>query len=154
MASYCVGSPIDSRGRRPTWAPAASQMAFTTDRSGNDEIWLRSQNGEFERPLVTSQDFARSLRDGSEVAEIVPAAGALTQDALMRVSIIRNATEHLDSRIRDGLLEENDLQALWMDEDFVELEDARIQYSELGNWLVQLHEFAERLCQFEPKSAA
>src|SRR5262249_37207952 len=41
----------------PAWSVAASQMAFTTDRSGMDEIWLRSQNGEFERPLVTSRDF-------------------------------------------------------------------------------------------------
>jgi Tol biopolymer transport system component len=42
------------------WAPATSQMVFTIDRSGSDEIWLRSQNGEFERPLVTSNDFANS----------------------------------------------------------------------------------------------
>ena len=33
------------------------QMAYTTDRSGNEEIWLRSRNGEFERPLVTAPDF-------------------------------------------------------------------------------------------------
>jgi len=44
----------------PAWSAAASQMAFTTDRSGTDEIWLRSQNGEFERPLVTSRDFPKS----------------------------------------------------------------------------------------------
>jgi dipeptidyl aminopeptidase/acylaminoacyl peptidase len=34
-------------------------MAFTTDRSGSDEIWLRSQTGDFERPLVTARDFPR-----------------------------------------------------------------------------------------------
>jgi hypothetical protein len=39
-----------------------------------------------------------------------------------------------------------------MDEDFMELEDAQVQYSELGEWLIELHEFAERLCLFEPKS--
>jgi serine/threonine protein kinase/Tol biopolymer transport system component len=44
----------------PTWSPAASQMAFTTDRSGADEIWLRSQSGDFERPLVTPADFRSS----------------------------------------------------------------------------------------------
>jgi Tol biopolymer transport system component len=42
----------------PAWSPKASQMAYTTDRSGSDEIWLRSQNGDFERPLVTPQDFS------------------------------------------------------------------------------------------------
>jgi len=41
----------------PAWSPPMSQLAYTTDRSGTDEIWLRSQNGEFERPLVTSADF-------------------------------------------------------------------------------------------------
>jgi eukaryotic-like serine/threonine-protein kinase len=44
----------------PAWSAASSQMAFTTDRSGVDEIWLRSQAGDFERPLVTSQDFPKS----------------------------------------------------------------------------------------------
>ena len=41
----------------PAWSAAGSQLAYTTDRSGTDEIWLRSQNGEFERPLVTAPDF-------------------------------------------------------------------------------------------------
>jgi eukaryotic-like serine/threonine-protein kinase len=41
----------------PAWSTAGSQLAYTTDRSGTDEIWLRSQNGEFERPLVTAPDF-------------------------------------------------------------------------------------------------
>ena len=43
----------------PAWSAASSQMAFTTDRSGVDEIWLRSQTGDFERPLVTSQAFPK-----------------------------------------------------------------------------------------------
>jgi Tol biopolymer transport system component len=44
----------------PAWSAAGSQLAYTTDRSGTDEIWLRSRNGEFERPLVTPQDFRDS----------------------------------------------------------------------------------------------
>src|SRR5262245_3565877 len=44
----------------PAWSAAASQLAYTTDRSGTDEIWLRSRNGEFERPVVTAQDFRRT----------------------------------------------------------------------------------------------
>jgi eukaryotic-like serine/threonine-protein kinase len=47
----------------PVWSPAGTQMAFTTDRSGSDEIWLRSQNGEFERPLVTALDFRGDQTD-------------------------------------------------------------------------------------------
>ena len=44
----------------PAWSPATSQLAFTTDRTGTDEIWLRSANGDFERPLVTAKDFPKS----------------------------------------------------------------------------------------------
>jgi Tol biopolymer transport system component len=41
----------------PVWAPAGDQMAFITDRTGAIEIWLRSRDGQWERPLVTQQDF-------------------------------------------------------------------------------------------------
>jgi len=41
----------------PAWSPLGDQMAFTTDRTGHEETWLRSQTGDFDRPLVTPQDF-------------------------------------------------------------------------------------------------
>jgi Tol biopolymer transport system component len=41
----------------PSWSPATSQMAFATDRAGQEEIWVRSASGDFERPLVTGSDF-------------------------------------------------------------------------------------------------
>ena len=44
----------------PAWSASGSVMAFTTDRSGREEIWLRSQRGDFERPLVTPSDFGVS----------------------------------------------------------------------------------------------
>jgi Tol biopolymer transport system component len=44
----------------PAWSAAATAMAYTTDRSGREEIWLRSQKGDFERPLVTPSDFGTS----------------------------------------------------------------------------------------------
>jgi Tol biopolymer transport system component len=44
----------------PAWSASGTEMAFTTDRSGRDEIWLRSQRGDFERPLVTPSDFGAS----------------------------------------------------------------------------------------------
>jgi Tol biopolymer transport system component len=44
----------------PVSSRTSAQMVFTTDRSGADEIWLRSQTGDFERPLVTAQDFPTS----------------------------------------------------------------------------------------------
>jgi serine/threonine protein kinase len=44
----------------PAWSPVGDQMAFTTDRTGHEEIWLRSQKGDWERPLVTPRDFGAS----------------------------------------------------------------------------------------------
>jgi eukaryotic-like serine/threonine-protein kinase len=44
----------------PVWSAAGSELAYTTDRSGSDEIWLRSRDGEFERPLVTAADFGET----------------------------------------------------------------------------------------------
>src|SRR5262245_30368578 len=44
----------------PAWSASGSVMAFTTDRSGREEIWLRSERGDFERPLVTPNDFGAS----------------------------------------------------------------------------------------------
>ena len=42
----------------PAWSVSGAVLAFTTDRAGHEEIWLRSQKGDFERPLVTPSDFA------------------------------------------------------------------------------------------------
>src|SRR6266508_2604406 len=44
----------------PAWSPSGTEMAFTTDRTGRGEIWLRSQKGDWERPLVTPTDFGAS----------------------------------------------------------------------------------------------
>jgi len=41
----------------PASSISGDVMAFTTDRAGHEEIWLRSQKGDFERPLVTAADF-------------------------------------------------------------------------------------------------
>jgi Tol biopolymer transport system component len=52
--------PVLSSARNemdPAWSSVGSELAYTTDRSGSEEIWLRSENGEFERPLVTAADF-------------------------------------------------------------------------------------------------
>jgi eukaryotic-like serine/threonine-protein kinase len=42
------------------WSPQGDQFAFVTDRSGSIEIWARSRDGVWERPVVTSADFGTS----------------------------------------------------------------------------------------------
>ena len=41
----------------PSWSLAGDRMAFVTNRSGTYEIWLRSASGDWERPIVTQNDF-------------------------------------------------------------------------------------------------
>jgi dipeptidyl aminopeptidase/acylaminoacyl peptidase len=41
----------------PVWSPAGGQYAYVTDRTGSQEIWLRSADGSFERPIVTGASF-------------------------------------------------------------------------------------------------
>ena len=41
----------------PVWSPDGSTFAYVTDRSGQDEIWLRSRDGLTDRPLITQRDF-------------------------------------------------------------------------------------------------
>ena len=62
----------------PSWSAAGDRMAYVTNRSGKDEIWLRSGSGDWERPVVTQADFppgetssficAALSPDGSRVA--------------------------------------------------------------------------------------
>ena len=44
----------------PAWSPVGDQFAFVTDRSGSLEIWTRSRDGVWERPIVTAADFGTS----------------------------------------------------------------------------------------------
>jgi serine/threonine protein kinase len=63
-----IETPIDGSPARPllattrnemepAWSPTSAEYAFVTDRNGRPEIWLRSQDGSWERPLVTEADF-------------------------------------------------------------------------------------------------
>ena len=44
----------------PAWSPSGDQYAFVTDRGGTMEIWIRSRDGQWERPLVTPAEFGSS----------------------------------------------------------------------------------------------
>jgi Tol biopolymer transport system component len=44
----------------PAWSPRDRQYAYVSDRTGNEQIWLRSRDGQWERPLVTDADFGET----------------------------------------------------------------------------------------------
>jgi len=41
----------------PAWSPDGDQFAFVSDRGGSMGIWVRSRDGQWERPLVRATDF-------------------------------------------------------------------------------------------------
>lgn len=41
----------------PNWSSKGDQFAFVTQRNGTDELWIRSPEGNWERPVVTAKDF-------------------------------------------------------------------------------------------------
>jgi len=47
----------------PAWAPNGDQFAFVTDRRGGLEIWTRSRDGQWEKPIVTAADFSDTRID-------------------------------------------------------------------------------------------
>jgi Tol biopolymer transport system component/tRNA A-37 threonylcarbamoyl transferase component Bud32 len=55
-ASVSVSLATSRNEMDPAWSPSGTQMAFTTDRLGSTEIWLRNRDGD-ERALVTASTF-------------------------------------------------------------------------------------------------
>jgi len=41
----------------PTWSPTGDQFAYITRRNGTDELWVRSAQGNWDRPVVTAKEF-------------------------------------------------------------------------------------------------
>ena len=42
----------------PAWSPLGNQYAYVSGRTGRPEVWLRSRDGSFEKPVVTSASFS------------------------------------------------------------------------------------------------
>src|SRR5262249_39769806 len=63
MAAPLDGSalqPLYGTGRAefdPTWSPDGNQLAYSTDRTGSSQIWLRGMREGWDRPLVTGAGF-------------------------------------------------------------------------------------------------
>jgi Tol biopolymer transport system component len=68
----------------PAWSPVSNEFAYLTRRNGTDELWVRSAEGNWDRPVVTAKDFP-SLEalispvfspDGTRIAYTAMLAGA------------------------------------------------------------------------------
>jgi Tol biopolymer transport system component len=69
----------------PAWSPIGSQLGFVSDRTGLQQIWVKSVNDGWERPLVSPKDLGRTWissfgdlsfsPDGQRLAFIASRAG-------------------------------------------------------------------------------
>ena len=41
----------------PAWSPKGGSFAYLTRRNGSEEMWLRSSQGDWERPVATAKEF-------------------------------------------------------------------------------------------------
>jgi Tol biopolymer transport system component len=41
----------------PAWSLSGTLLAYVTDRSGQDEIWVRDVDGHYDRPVITQRNF-------------------------------------------------------------------------------------------------
>jgi Tol biopolymer transport system component len=85
-----VSIPLDGSPVRPILATArdesspswslSGRMAFITNRSGQDEVWLRDAQGDFERPIVTQSDFPDDKTISIYSAAISPDGGRIAYE--------------------------------------------------------------------------
>jgi serine/threonine protein kinase/Tol biopolymer transport system component len=71
----------------PAWSPAGKQFAYVTNRDGGQEIWLKSVQEGWERPLVTQKDFPAGDEDRTFLTPSISPDGT-------RIAYSRVSTQH------------------------------------------------------------
>jgi eukaryotic-like serine/threonine-protein kinase len=69
----------------PAWSSDGALLAYVTDRSGQDEIWLTDRDGLWERPLITQRNFP------DHDLTVMLAAPSLSPDG-QRIAYLRNGS--------------------------------------------------------------
>lgn len=90
-------------------------------------------------------NFLKAMPERPELDGLIPSMTVMVKTNRQRVAILRNATEHLETRLLKGKIKEGDYVMLCMNEDSCELERRSITFAELASWLTEMHTFAGRL---------
>ncbi len=89
-------------------------------------------------------NFLGRMRERPELSTLVPNLSVMVKANRQRVAILRNATEHLETRLLKGTISEGDYVMLSLSNDACELERCSIAYAELAGWLTEMHALASR----------
>jgi Tol biopolymer transport system component len=80
----------------PAWSPKGGQYGYVTNRNGTTEIWLRSSQGDWERPILTTKEFphlvVRALAISPDGSRIVYAAALADELPSVYISPVAGGT--------------------------------------------------------------
>lgn len=99
--------------------------------------------------MIRAVNLGRRIRRdpyGPQLARQIP---VLANGIWSRVNDMRNAIEHIDSQIANSIWVPGEPVCLFLKNDRLKLIGEEIQYSELADWITQLHQLAEQLAQYK-----
>lgn len=95
--------------------------------------------------LDRSCRFVRRMQEDQEFSNHILDLSVMSKKNRKIISTLRNATEHLDSRILDGKITEGDFIMIAVREDRCELQGISLSYIDLSDWVKELHALATKL---------
>ena len=97
--------------------------------------------------------FARRMRRHQHSPSISKLP-VLSDSVGKRIDGIRNAVEHLEEEILNGKIGEGEPTTLIVKSDSIELANIEIFYSELADWIKELHELAVSMADYREEDVA
>ena len=93
--------------------------------------------------------FAEHIRRDKKSPTIPQKLDVISKSAQIRITVVRDAIEHMDDRIIKGKIPKNGPVALIMKSDCLELAGEIITYIELAEWIKQLHRLALEFADYQ-----
>lgn len=99
--------------------------------------------------------FAKAIRASPLAAKLAAVDfGVLDGEAGRRVNKVRNAVEHLDERVTDGVVvADGEFRCMMPVKGGIRLKPEFVTYTELASWIRQLHAVAAKVAEYRESSA-
>lgn len=136
---------VDHLIREYKYAHASLKLYVTTPNNVISPLFicighLESCIGLMKRAIY----FARKIRRGMKIGKYSVLSSAIGD----RITNLRNAIEHLDDYIIKSKISQGSPIALIVKKNSIELAGNEIYFSELAEWIKELHEIAEKLVNY------